>query len=206
MEEDRDLDLFDVRYVEGELLYYTRDESIHVRRRREITVALLPDLARARFKDPGVPWQRLVLALGAILCTVRRLAQALTEEALLVQIVFVRDAAGLSQLAAERGLTELFLNEWRERGVVRVAEAASLEEVADSAAHAAARAQTDLVVVSAGAPPALAADPRVRVGTFHLGSQAPVVSWQGRAPPRDPPRSAWDAWTEATLELLEELV
>ena len=52
------IDLFDVRYAEGELLYYTRDEALIVRPRRVIAFVLRPGLASARLKDPGVAWQR----------------------------------------------------------------------------------------------------------------------------------------------------
>src|SRR5690349_22712781 len=67
MEDDAGLDLFDMRYVEGELLYYTRDESLVVRRRRRVTFALLPGLTEARVKDAGLRWQRGVLVLGLVL-------------------------------------------------------------------------------------------------------------------------------------------
>src|SRR5262249_50648468 len=61
MDDSRDVDLFDVRYVEGELLYYVRDESALRRKAYAVSFVFEPSLERARFKDEGVPWQRLVL-------------------------------------------------------------------------------------------------------------------------------------------------
>ena len=49
------VDLFDLRYAEGELLYYTRDESQFVRDHRAVGFALSSDLTRARIKDRGAP-------------------------------------------------------------------------------------------------------------------------------------------------------
>ena len=88
------VDLFDLRYVEGELLYYTRDESVFVRSRRVVTFVLPPSLVEARFKDPGVRWQRIVVVFGAILSLVRRMSEWLSEEGLLFRIAFVKDGSG----------------------------------------------------------------------------------------------------------------
>ena len=46
MDDNIDYDLFDVRYSEGELLYYTRDDSVFLRNRREIIILLHPHLYR----------------------------------------------------------------------------------------------------------------------------------------------------------------
>src|SRR5439155_13129065 len=56
-------DLFDIKFVRDELLYYSRDENQFLRRRRSFVIALLPDLVHARFKDVELPTQRIVLAL-----------------------------------------------------------------------------------------------------------------------------------------------
>jgi hypothetical protein len=59
-------------------------------------------LQHARVKDPGAPWQRLVITLGALLVVTKELARLLGEEWLSVQIVFLPDAEGLEPLAEER--------------------------------------------------------------------------------------------------------
>jgi hypothetical protein len=56
-----DVDLFDVRFVEHELLFYTRDESPLLDARREVTV-VFDRPARLRHKRAALPAQTLVLA------------------------------------------------------------------------------------------------------------------------------------------------
>lgn len=85
------VDLFDLRYVEGELLYYTRDEAIFVRGHRVVTFVLPPELVDARVKDPELEWQRLILVCGLILCVTRRLSDWLSDQALLVRVVLITE-------------------------------------------------------------------------------------------------------------------
>jgi hypothetical protein len=59
-------DLFDVRFVEGELLYYTRDESPLLERRRTLVVHL-DQVERSRHKLAELPTQTLVLVQAAVL-------------------------------------------------------------------------------------------------------------------------------------------
>ncbi|NPC87279.1 hypothetical protein HPC49_55035, partial [Pyxidicoccus fallax] len=172
------LDLFDVRYVEGELLYYTRDESLAVRRRRVITFALMPDLADARVKDAGVRWQRGVTALGLVLCLVRRLSAWLTAEDLRFRVIFVQDAKGLAPLEAERGLCELLLREWRARGTAEVLTAPDVDAVLSEASAATKRARVDVLLLDAarqGAHDAMKADPRVGLHLLDLSGPGPRV-------------------------------
>src|SRR5262249_10106659 len=65
-------DLFDIKFVRDELLYYSRDENQFRRRRRSFVVVLDPDLARARFKDAELPAQRIVMVLALLVIAVRR--------------------------------------------------------------------------------------------------------------------------------------
>ena len=48
-------DLFDVKFLRDELLYYSRDENQFLRRRRTFVIVLAPDLVQARFKDADLP-------------------------------------------------------------------------------------------------------------------------------------------------------
>ncbi len=75
--DDPDLrpDLFDVRFVEGELLYYARDESVAVRRKRTLVLVFDPSLVRARVLDAREHYQRLVWALGSVTALVRKLSE-----------------------------------------------------------------------------------------------------------------------------------
>jgi len=220
MEDAPDLDLFDMRYVEGELLYYTRDESISVRRRRIITFVLPPGLVDARVKDAGVRWQRVVVALGLLLCLVRRLSLWLGSEDLLFRVVFLHAGHGAAALDAERGLCELLLREWRARGTAEVLTAATREEVLASAELGAKRARVDVVLLGADRQVESVfphASPRVGLHLLDLGGPSPSlrVVRDGREVP-DSRKSEtsfeagasepWTAWMGVTLELARGLL
>jgi hypothetical protein len=185
--EPADVDLFDMRYVEGELLYYTRDEAIFVRRRRLVILALDADLVRTRVKDRELPWQRIVLVLGLVLVLTKKLVELLGDEALELRVVFAKDAAGKSRLDEERALAELMLREWRDRGIAAVLDA-TWDDVAALAAASARRALVEVVSLRAAPaePPAL--DPRVVYVAFVA------------------PGGPLDAWSRASAELLSAIL
>src|SRR6185295_9713646 len=74
MEKEDRPDLFDMKFLRDELLYYARDENQFLRRRRTFIFALFPDLRHTRVKDPALPYQRGILLLGLVLVMVRRLS------------------------------------------------------------------------------------------------------------------------------------
>jgi len=118
IEPEEDIDRFDVRFAEGELLKFTRDESIHVRPRRKIGVRLSPDLARARLVDRDESVERLVSALALVVALFRRIFHWLEGHELELFIVVP------SELEREGRLLEMLLRD----ASVRVA---SVEEPAD---------------------------------------------------------------------------
>lgn len=112
-------DLFEVRFVRDELLYYSRDENAFLRRRRTFTFALFPDLVEARIKDPELDWQRIVLLLAVILVAIRRTTDWLGDDSLVFEILFVEDAPlGEVTLDDERSLLEMMLREQIANGTV----------------------------------------------------------------------------------------
>ena len=117
MEKDERPDLFDIKFLRDELYYYSRDENQFFRRRRTFVFALYPDLEKARFKDPGLPWQRSILALGGMLAMVRRLTEWLGDEALLFEFVLL---GGPSELKNEFELLQMLLHEQRRNGTADV--------------------------------------------------------------------------------------
>ena len=103
-------DLFDIKFVRDELLYYARDENQFFRRRRTFAFAFYPDLTLARVKDVELPLQRVVLVLGLLIALVRRLTEWLSDEALVFEFLFVRQGEA-EPMAAERALVEMVLRE-----------------------------------------------------------------------------------------------
>jgi hypothetical protein len=194
MDDDAGLDLFDVRYVEGELLYYTRDESLFVRRRRVVTFALLPGLVEARVKDAGLRWQRGVLVLGLVLSLVRRLSVWLGEQDLRFRVVVVDEG-----LEAERGLCELLLREWLARGTAEVTAADSVETVLAQAEEDAKRARTDVLLLGGNA--------RLPItGTTILDITQPVPQLYPTHTSESTPADPWSTWQSVTLELAKGLL
>lgn len=110
MEPDERPDLFDIKYVRDELLYYARDENQFLRRRRSYLIALDPGLVRARVKDADLPYQRIVLLLALLVAAVRTLTNWLSEEALVFEFLFLDGPDG-PLLDAEREVVEMILRE-----------------------------------------------------------------------------------------------
>jgi hypothetical protein len=200
MEDGEGPDVFTLRYVEGELLYYQRDDSVFRRRRHEIMVKLAPDLDDARVKDRGLPWQRLVLALGLIVAALRWLAEQLGDRALHVRLGFPHHA-----LAEERKVIALLLEGEVARGLVTIEEISVPDAVA-AAVSAGDKALADLVLVSLGAPPELPKG--VRALHVELARSSPVV--RELAPRHGVLEAgdgdAWTGWCEAAEDLLRWLV
>jgi hypothetical protein len=185
--EKADVDLFDMRYVEGELLYYARDEAIFVRRRRLVVLALGPDLVRARVKDRAVPWQRIVLVLGVVLVVTKKLAELLGEEALEIRVVFLHDEGKATPLESEKALAGLMLREWRDRGMADVLEL-TWDEVIDLATDNARRALVEVVRIGA-----------TGVATKPLGPNVVQADFSAA-------NESLEGWSRATADLLSTLI
>jgi hypothetical protein len=204
MEDDEPLDLFSLRYVEGELLHYTRDDSVYRRHRHLIGIVLGADLDDARVKDRDLPWQRLILALGLVVAAIRWLTDQLGDEALTVRLAFPPRL-----LAEEREIAALLLEAEIARGTVVIVEQPWNEAVALAAA-AIGTAIADLVVVSTGDTPELPKG--LRALHVNLARVAPVVRElaprPSAVPDADPAAwpEVWDAWCEGAHDLLRWLV
>jgi hypothetical protein len=119
METDERPDLFDIKFLRDELLYYARDENQFLRRRRTFVLVLEPDLVNARFKDSALPYQRGVMLLALVVMAVRKLTEWLTTDALTFRLLFTAPAdANPQPLAAEWALLETLLPEPIANGTV----------------------------------------------------------------------------------------
>jgi hypothetical protein len=122
-------DLFDVRYVEGELLYYTRDESPLLERRRTVVVHI-DEVERSRHKLAELPTQTLVLVEAVILRAHADLQVALGPQVVLTRIAVT--GADEVAVAEEQGLLSTSLAEdiaHRRAGLVALSELPSLRRV-----------------------------------------------------------------------------
>src|SRR5215831_11988765 len=90
IEDNERPDLFDIKYLRDELLYYSRDENQFLRRRRTFVLAFFPDLIeRIRFKDAELPWQRGILLLAVLFVAIRKLTEWLSTDSLVFDVVFL---------------------------------------------------------------------------------------------------------------------
>src|SRR5262245_53214928 len=191
MERDPDLrpDLFDVKYVRDELYYYSRDENQFLRRRRAFLFLLYPDLVRARFKDPDLPAQRIVMVLGLLLTAVRKLSEWLSTDALKFEFLLVQEKDA-KPLAQEGALLEMLFREQIENQTVEIRHLA--EDPGPYADRRAQRSLCHVLSVSTGRVDVRtdlavtteltvrAAKPQVRIGydpPTELPGDDPVEAW-----------------------------
>ncbi len=130
MEQDERPDMFDIKFLRDELLYYSRDENQFLRRRRRFVFGLANDLSAARIKDPDLPWQRIILLLALIQVAVSRLTDWLSEDALVFEFVFFKPqgkaAVKTPVLTDERELLEMIFREQIENQTVQITDLDSL--------------------------------------------------------------------------------
>lgn len=197
-------DLFDVRFVENELLYYARDESVAVRKRRALVLVFDPSLTQARVLDGGESYQRLVWALGSVTALVRKLSQWLDTEALRFELVFPAKQ-GEQPLAEEQGVLALLLREFRERGQLDVLEADdTLSAVRRARDVHGGRAR---VMLFASKLPSGLEGTAAPDALIDLGGPRPQVHWHDAAGAGgEAPKDALDAWAATTRQLLDGLL
>jgi hypothetical protein len=217
------VDLFDVRWAGGELLKYTRDESVHTRERRTVCFALMPALDDARIKDPEVPFQRLVVAFGGVVAGIRKLCAWLDEAELSLVLITVAEPprAGHPRsqpLRPETELARLLLREYIESGVVELVELEDADEARIHAQEAAEVGASDLVWLLGSRwqpsepdrPTAAGArhEPVYREHALSLDEAQPRL-WSDTGAgteARSLRGQGWEAWLEAFGELLQALV
>jgi hypothetical protein len=129
MEKEDRPDLFDIKFLRDELLYYARDENQFLRRRRTFIFAFFPDLVQARFKDVDLPCQRIVLLLALVVTAARKLSDWLSTDALLFDLVFVEEKDP-GPLAPERNLLATLFREPIANGTVELTRVTTAEAAA----------------------------------------------------------------------------
>jgi hypothetical protein len=199
MESDERPDLFDIKYLRDELLYYARDDNQFLRRRRSYLMVLYPDLTQARFKDAQLPWQRIVLLLAFLVTVVGKLTEWLSTEALVFELLFIEDKSGMP-LAAERALVEMLLREPIANGTVVVAQVRR----AEVAARCALRARRSLChcLTAASSDEKIEADATV-VTRLVLNGAGPAIGVANEVPAlpeADDPLASWIAALEGLLQ------
>ncbi len=202
MEKDDRPDLFDVKYLRDELLYYSRDENQFLRRRRTFLFALYPDLVQTRFKDAALPYQRGVLLLALLLVVVRRLCDWLSTDALRFEFCFVGRDEAHAALAPERDLIRTLLREQILNDTVHITVAATPAKLAELGAARAKRSLCHCLAVSARAQ-ALAAE---NTAVTRLVVDGPCPALGDEEPQRPETDDPHDGWHLVLHELLRRWV
>lgn len=194
-------DLFDIKYVRDELLYYSRDENQFLRRRRTFVIALFPDLVRTRFKDPQLPWQRCVLWLALLVAGIRKLSEWLSTDALLFEFLIL-DGGKPDVLAHEQGLIQTVFREAIANGTVRIARCAGAIEATEVCSARARRSLCHCLTLGVE-PPQLHPEDTV-VTQLQIAGPCPVLDISEKGPEMPVAEDPLDSWG-ATLEQLLQI-
>jgi hypothetical protein len=202
IEEDRSAqpDLFDLKHARDELFYYSRDENQFLRRRRAFVFVLFPDLLAARFKDPDLPYQRIVMVQSAILALVRKLTDWLSTDAIRFELLFVQDG-DKKPLAEEAALMELLLREPVERGDGLVAHLADRAAVVQRLNHLARSSQVHCL--SAATEPFEMDLDNVVVTELVVNGPRPEIGEGDGVVTSLEGEEAFDVWQETVLRILQ---
>jgi vWA domain found in the FtsH ternary systems/N-terminal helical region fused to the FtsH ternary system vWA domain len=202
METDERPDLFDMKFLRDELLYYSRDENQFFRRRRTFVFVLQPDLTATRFKDAELPYQRGVLLLALMTTAMRKLTEWLSADALAFEVLFVGDGEE-RPLGPELALLKTLLREPIADRTVTL-EHLPTAQVAEHCADLARRSQCCCLVIAVD-PPALEARD-VEVASLRIDGPRPVLAGADAEPPVFEADDAFDAWALVLERLLRSWV
>jgi hypothetical protein len=199
MEKEDRPDLFDIKFLRDELLYYARDENQFLRRRRTFVFALAADLTQTRFKDADIPWQRGVVLLGFLLIAVRKLIEWLSSDALRFEFVWISDNETVG-LAPERNLIETLLREQIANGTVAMERISPVQ----LGSHCVARSRRSLchcLLISAGETSLDAED--TIISRLQVAGPRPRLALPEEALAIPEADTALESWTKALERLLE---
>lgn len=179
MEQDQDLDLFDVRYASNELLRYLRDENELLREPRGFRFVFHPSLASTRVvsKARGLPFQRCLLGFALACGACQRLGEWLENAVIDARLLTLRTPGRDDPLAPERDLARLLLHDLEERGIVSTG-AVDVEELSEDLQ----RADVDVVWITAREQAPEAQAPDGDVLEIDLSSDAPRLRRAGKEP------------------------
>jgi hypothetical protein len=149
MERNARPDLFDIKFLRDELLYYARDENQFLRRRRTFAIVLYPDLVHTRIKDAVLPYQRGILLWSMLQATIDKLSEWLSTDALCFILYFVTQGKE-SPLGQEREMFETLLREQLENRTAEIVPAIPSQKVEKDLSFRARRSLSHCLLVSTG--------------------------------------------------------
>lgn len=124
-------DLFELKFVRSELLYYSRDENAFLRHRRTFQFVLFPDLSECRVKDVGQSYQRLIQVLAFQVTLIRKLIEWLSDDAVIFEFHFIKSSKKDS-LSDEQELMEMMLSDQIQNQTVSIQQTSTHDMIASA--------------------------------------------------------------------------
>jgi hypothetical protein len=197
MERDERPDLFDIKFVRDELLYYSRDDNRFLRRHETFIFLFSPDTVAARLKDVELPYQRIVMALALVVTAVRTLIDWLSGEGLRFELLFLD--ASQPALDDEMELARMLLADQIANGTA-VVERISTDAAPTRCADAARRSLCRCLWISTIAREVVIEG--VLPGSLVLDVPEPRLVLEGEPVATDAATSCSDQWLAAAEGLL----
>lgn len=110
------VDLFDLRFLEGELLFYLRDDGL-LRRKRRTVHLILDASAEMAHKPMGYDAQLSILLQGLVLRITRDLLTVFSQDALQIEILYLYPNAEAETWRRELSLMGLLLDDITGQGL-----------------------------------------------------------------------------------------
>jgi hypothetical protein len=195
-------DLFDLKYLRDELLYYARDENQFLRRRRSFLFALYPDLVQTRRKDPSLPYQRGVLLLALILVVVRRLSDWLSTDALRFEFLFLSEQKKepSDPLKRERELLQMLFRKQIVNETVAISSDITVDALATACALRGSRSLCHCLTLSSQDRDIEAQD--TIVTRLVVDAATPSLRIRDEKPVLPPCEEPFETWAAALVNLL----
>ena len=204
-------DLFDIKWVRDELLYYSRDESHFLRPRVTYAIVLSTDLVSTRMQYAAAGAQGILLVLASVVLAVRQLLQVMTRVSLRVVIFCERGGIADNTLADEQELLDQLLRDLRSPGGGDTAggvELYSADRRGIDAACAECSEAGRLRVLQLGSRDSPEISRPADAMQWAVTPEGPIVVG-GVSPPAEPAAvepDVWAAWAAAVVAFLEQPV
>jgi FtsH ternary system-like protein len=192
-------DLFDIKFLRDELLYYSRDENQFLRHRHVFVFFFTKSLSQARFKDPTLPAQRIIMAFGLVVAAIELLTEWLSEDALKFDLIFEATDSD-DPLVQERALLQSLLQEAIASGTIRIKTVSDRSTIVREYSALAERLQCRLLSVQATSAPT--ADPDDHISDYlTLSGPHPATTLSGEKEFDDSNDPA-ESWQTALVRLV----
>ena len=206
LEEDTERpDLFDIKFLRDELLYYSRDENQFFRRRRVFFIGIGPDFTQARVKDDDLGFQRSIVMLSLLYVTIQTITHWLSDDSLTFIICFPDDLESHKnssyKLREEQELLELLLHQEMEQKIVQVRNL-PFQDIVEDVSRLSRKSLCHVMMISWKNADELASIPNIYQMTLDIEHPLPVLAIDEEMIFLEETDSLEQAWQDLFLLLL----